>query len=216
MHCNHFELVFLLYFFWVGKSWYKDVIVITFTFHSFLIGKISIQFFLNLGTNPTIGQQAMEMQKSILQMMSRGKRSYTVAINAATQAKRVAIWKVVHGGERSFVCKLCDSSFKLGGRLKRHMTVDSGAKPFNCLQCNYSCATANPLKSHEKNTLALKLTLAKALVTLALIIPLALTFMMTLAYALTLTLILALILTLALTLTLVFGKVFTLLTLMLA
>ena len=60
MHCNHFELVFLLYFFWVGKSWYKDVIVITFTFHSLLI---SIQLFLNLGTNPTIGQQAMEMQK---------------------------------------------------------------------------------------------------------------------------------------------------------
>ena len=62
LHRNHFELVFLLTF-WVGKSWYKDVIVITFTFHSFLIGKISIQFFLNLGTNPTIGQQAMEMQK---------------------------------------------------------------------------------------------------------------------------------------------------------
>ena len=63
MHRDHFELFFLLYFFWVGKSWYKDVIVITFTFHSFLIGKISFQFFLNLGTNPTIGQQAMEMQK---------------------------------------------------------------------------------------------------------------------------------------------------------
>ena len=70
---------------------------------------------------------------------------------------------MVHGGERSFVCKLCDSSFKLGGRLKRHMTVDSGAKPFNCLQCNYSCATASLLKSHEKKHIGFEIDIGESI-----------------------------------------------------
>ena len=55
---------------------------------------------------------------------------------------------LVHSGERPFACIQCNYSSKQSADLKRHMFGHSGEKPFSCLQCSYSCTTSSDLKKH--------------------------------------------------------------------
>ena len=66
----------------------------------------------------------------------------------ANSASKLKSHMLVHSGEKPFICKQCNYSFTQAGNLKRHMLTHAGVKAFNCKQCNYSSTQAGDLKRH--------------------------------------------------------------------
>ena len=68
--------------------------------------------------------------------------------SGSASASKLKRHMLVHSGEKPFVCTQCSYSCTTAGSLKRHMLKHSGEKPFSCKQCNFSCTRTGALKTH--------------------------------------------------------------------
>ena len=57
--------------------------------------------------------------------------------------------KLVHTGEKKFLCTKCDKAFPRSNYLKEHMRVHTGEKPFACTQCDKAFSYSSNMKRHK-------------------------------------------------------------------
>lgn len=57
----------------------------------------------------------------------------------------------IHIGEKPYNCKYCNYSCVQSSAMKIHLRIHSGEKPFKCSQCDYSCSQSNNLRCHMKS-----------------------------------------------------------------
>ncbi|XP_030752783.1 zinc finger protein 260-like isoform X6 [Sitophilus oryzae] len=56
----------------------------------------------------------------------------------------------IHTGYKPFACEVCSKAFTEKERLKEHMRVHTGEKPFVCKYCGKAFTQRSPLKIHER------------------------------------------------------------------
>ena len=64
----------------------------------------------------------------------------------ASQLK-LKIHLLVHSGEKPFVCSWCNYSCTEAGTLKVHMRIHWGKRPYSCKKWDYSCTRASILSN---------------------------------------------------------------------
>ena len=66
-----------------------------------------------------------------------------------TNASSFKKHKMVHTGEKPYLCGSCEYSCTSAGALKAHSFTHTGEKPYQCDSCDYSCTKTGHLKSHS-------------------------------------------------------------------
>ncbi|XP_022795610.1 zinc finger protein OZF-like [Stylophora pistillata] len=66
-----------------------------------------------------------------------------------SQAGNLRKHHTVFTGEKPFQCKVCNKCFTQAGNLRKHHTVHSGEKPFQCKVCSKCFSQAGNLRKHH-------------------------------------------------------------------
>lgn len=57
----------------------------------------------------------------------------------------------IHIGEKPYKCMFCQYSCVQSSAMKIHLRTHSSYKPFKCSYCDYSCSQSNNLRNHIKS-----------------------------------------------------------------
>lgn len=53
-------------------------------------------------------------------------------------------------GDYRFVCLVCDYHTQLSNRMRRHLSIHTGEKPYKCNYCTYESTNSSHLNRHKK------------------------------------------------------------------
>ena len=72
-------------------------------------------------------------------------------VKSLSQANHLKHHKLIHSGEKSFSCDICDQAFSARHNLKSHKSSHGGQKLYVCGICNKGFTLPSGLKAHELN-----------------------------------------------------------------
>jgi transcription factor YY len=83
-------------------------------------------------------------------MAERVTKECTVCLKGFRERSKLRRHMLVHTGERPFPCNLCGKSFSVDYNLKTHMRIHTGERPFQCSAqgCARAFTQSGNLKAH--------------------------------------------------------------------
>ena len=91
-------------------------------------------------------------QKCTQKILHSGERRFMcdLCTYCARQLSDLKRHKLVHSRERPYKCDLCDYSTAQSGNLKMHKLIHTREKPYKCDLCDYSATQSGALKIHTR------------------------------------------------------------------
>uniref|UniRef100_A0A1B0GH19 Putative c2h2-type zn-finger protein n=1 Tax=Lutzomyia longipalpis TaxID=7200 RepID=A0A1B0GH19_LUTLO len=80
------------------------------------------------------------------------RRMYLLRHLAFGSSHNLRVHKIVHSGNKPFLCRTCGKSFARRAEVRDHERIHTGEKPFKCDICAMSFAQRSNLQSHKRAT----------------------------------------------------------------